>query len=356
MPLLQNLPYVKVNVLFTDTIIKFLIVNSALFCGMKMDKKLLLQEDGNTQKVKEISMMRDAQKLKMILGKLSWKILAMLAEEEMYPLQVARQLGIHEQKVYYHIRKLAKAGAITVEKEEKKKGATAKYYKTVSPAFGIEFPRGYKTIQSLSLLSMDEQIQGFFKEFINENGAFGGKIVVGSPAPHGPFKTSARDGHYAAHLALFIGQFAKMPAEFVVKLDVDVKAEKEEKNDLILVGGPGTNLLTQEINEFLPIRFNMQSSDQGFLLGGLSSQKTSRVYTADVAGLIAKIVNPWDNTNRIVVLAGNKAVGTKACVLALTNFWKKTLQGYHGNDAFATVIQGFDLDGDGKVDAIEVTE
>jgi DNA-binding transcriptional ArsR family regulator len=321
-----------------------------------MDKKLLLQDDDGTQKVKEISMMRDAQKLKMILGKLSWKILTMLFEKEMYPLEIARQLGVHEQKVYYHIRKLAKAGAITVQREEKKKGATAKYYKTVSPAFGIEFPRGYKTIPSLSLIGLEKQVQEFFKEFVNENGAFEGKIVVGSPAPHGPFKTCARDGHYAAHLALFIGQFAKMPADFAVKLDVDVKAEKEEKNNLILVGGPGTNLLTQEINEYLPIRFNMQSSDEGFLLGGLSSKKTSRVYTADVVGLIAKIVNPWDQTKRIVVLAGNKAVGTKACVLALANFWKKTLQEYHGEDTFATVIQGFDLDGDGKVDSIEVTE
>ncbi len=191
---------------------------------------------------------------------------------------------------------------------------------------------------------------------LSERNILDGKIVVGSPLPHGPFKTSARDGHYAAHLSLFLGQFAKMPSEFAVKLDVDVKAEKEEKNNLILVGGPGTNLLTQEINDYLPIKFIMQSSEQGFLLGGLQSQKTMRIYTSDVSGLVAKIVNPWEKTKRIIVLAGNKAVGTKACVLALTNFWKKTLQNYQGQDTFAVVIQGFDLDGDGKVDSIEVNE
>jgi DNA-binding transcriptional ArsR family regulator len=321
-----------------------------------MDKKLLLKEEGSTQKVKEISMMLNEQDLKMILGRLSWKILTMLSEEAMYPLEIARQLGVHEQKVYYHIRKLAQSGAITVEREEKKKGATAKYYKTVSQAFGIEFPQGYRVMQRPSLLGTSEQMQSFFKEFINKNGAFEGKIVVGSPTPHGPFKTSARDGHYAAHLTFFLGQFAKMPEEFAIKLDVDVKAEKEEKNNLILVGGPGTNLLTQELNGHLPIRFSMQSSAQGFLFGGLVSQKTNLVYTADVAGLVAKIPNPWDSTKRVIVLAGNKAVGTKACVLALTNFWKKTLQKYHGEDTFAAVIQGFDLDGDGKVDSIEVPE
>ena len=320
-----------------------------------MERKLLLKENGNIQEIKEICIINDSQKLKLILGSLSWKILTLLSKKEMYPLEIARQLGIHEQKVYYHIRKLAKSGAITVEREEKKKGATAKYYKTVSSAFGIEFPYGYKPVQNLCLLSIDEPLQAFFREFIT-NGIFDGKIVVGSPQPHGPFKTSARDGHYAAHLALFLGQFAKMPAEFSVKLDVDVKAEKEEKNNLILVGGPGTNLLTQEINDYLPIKFIMQSSEQGFLLGGLSSKKTLQVYTSDVSGLIAKIVNPWDKTKRIVVLAGNKAVGTKACVLALTNFWKKPLQKYKGEDTFAVVIHGFDLNGDGKVDSIEVNE
>ena len=321
-----------------------------------MNKKLLLHEEDKTQKVKEIAVIEDPQKLKMILDRLSWKILVMLSEKEMYPLEIARKLGVHEQKVYYHVRKLARAGAITVVREEKKKGAIAKYYKAVSPAFGIELPQGYKTIQRLSLIGMDEQIQKFFKEFIGKDGAFEGKIVVGSPTPHGPFKTSARDGHYASHLTFFLGQFAKMPEEFAIKLDVDVKAEKEEKNNLILVGGPGTNLLTQELNEYLPIRFNMQPSEQGFLFGGLVSRKTSNVYTADAVGLIAKIVNPWDDTKRIIVLAGNKAVGTKACVLALTNFWKKTLKGYNGEDTFAKVIQGFDLDGDGKVDSIEVLE
>jgi len=321
-----------------------------------MNKKLLLHEEDKTQKVKEIAIVEDPQKLKMMLNKLSWKILVLLSENEMYPLEIAKKLGIHEQKAYYHIRKLAKAGAITVAREEEKKGAMAKYYKTVSPAFGIELPQEYKPIKRLSLSSMNEQIQKFFKEFIKEDETFEGKIVVGSPMPHGPFKTSARDGHYASHLTFFLGQFVRLPNEFAIKLDVDVKAEKEEKNNLILVGGPGTNLLTQELNGHLPIRFNMQPSAQGFLFGGLVSKKTSNVYTADAVGLIAKIVNPWDRIKRIIVLAGNKAVGTKACVLALTNFWKKTLKNYHGEDTFATVIQGFDLDGDGKVDSIEILE
>jgi predicted P-loop ATPase len=98
------------------------------------------------------------------------------------------------------------------------------------------------------------------------------------------------------------------------------------------------------------------STEQGFIFGGLVSQKTKNIYTKDAIGILAKIVNPWDKNKRIIAIAGNKAVGTKACVLALTKFWKEALKNFNGNDAFATVIQGFDLDGDGKVDAIEVLE
>lgn len=321
-----------------------------------MDKKLLLHVEENMQKVKEIVMLKEPQKLRMILNNLTWKILLLLYKKEMYPMEIAKKLEIHEQRVYYHIRKLVKAGAIKVVREEEKKGATAKYYKPVSHAFGIELPNEYKILKRFSLLSIETKIQNFFEEFISENGVFEGKIVVGSPIPHGPFKTSARDGHYASHLTFFLGQFTSLPKEFAIKLDVDVKAEKEEKNNLILVGGPGTNLLTQELNEHLPIKFNMEPSKEGFLFGGLVSRKTFRTYNADTVGLIAKIVNPWNKDKRIIVLAGNKAVGTKACVLALTNFWKKTLKEYDGKAIFAKVIQGFDLDGDGKVDSIEILE
>jgi len=115
--------------------------------GRTMDKKLLLKEEGNVQKVKEIAIMHKPQDLKMILNTLSWRILALLNEKDMYPLEIARKLGVHEQKVYYHIRKLERSGAITVEHEEKKKGAIAKYYHTVSPAFGIELSDGYKPMQ-----------------------------------------------------------------------------------------------------------------------------------------------------------------------------------------------------------------
>ena len=320
-----------------------------------MKKRLLLKGEKGQREVKEVAVFDEPERLRAVLNKLSWRILELLGDKEMYPLEIAKKLKVHEQNVYYHIRKLAKAGVIKVVREERKKGATAKYYKTSFPAFGVELPFGYRRVKTISIPSIDEKMRRFLSPFLKD-GNFDGKIVVGSPDPHGPFKARARDGHYASYLALFLGQFVELPEDFTVKLDVDVKAEKEEDNNLILVGGPGTNLLTQEVNEFLPIRFNMMPSEHGFLLGGLVSEKTGNVYTSDVIGVIARIVNPWDKEKRIIILAGNKAVGTKACVIALAKFWREALRKFVDEGKFATVIQGFDLDGDGKVDSIEVLE
>jgi len=321
-----------------------------------MKKKLLLSGEGRECMAKDIAVFDDPERLKAVFNKLSWRILQCLSEKEMYPLEVAKKLKVHEQKVYYHIRKLARAGVVNVVREEEKKGAVAKYYKASFPALGVELPFGYRKIKTISVPSIDERTKEFLSPFLREDGAFDGKIVVGSPDPHGPFKARARDGHYASYLTLFIGQFVDLPENFAIKLDVDVKAEKDENNNLILVGGPGTNLITQEVNEFLPIRFNMMPSEHGFLLGGLVSEKTKNVYSADTIGVLARITNPWNKEKRIIILAGNKAVGTKACVLALAKFWKEALRNFGGEEEFATVIQGFDLDGDGKVDSIEVLE
>ena len=321
-----------------------------------MKKKLLIDEKGKTpQEVRQIAIYDNPEKLKNALNRLTWKILTMLNERDMYPMEVAKKLDIHEQIVYYHIRKLAKAGAIKLVRKEDKKGAVAKYYRAAFPAFGVELPFGYESVAVPLPTVLDANLKRFLSPLLAENGTFDGKIVVGSPEPHGPFKTVARDGHYVGYLTFFLGGLIRFPDEFVIKLDVDVKAEKDEGSNLILVGGPGTNLLTQEINDHLPIHFNMTPSKHGFLFGGLFSEKTKNVYTEDSIGLIAKIRNPWNNEKSVIVLAGNKAVGTKACVIGLSRFWKRILENYEG-EPYATVIKGFDLDGDGKIDSTEVLE
>ncbi|MCP8304667.1 MAG: ArsR family transcriptional regulator [archaeon] len=311
-----------------------------------MEKELMMIEDKDGPLMKSILIFDEPSSLRPILNPLGWKILNLLAQKPMYPADISRFLKIHEQKVYYHIRQMREIGLLSVEKEEFIKGALARYYRVSYPAFGVELPFGERRLNLPISAFMDEKMVSFFDEFLL-SGIFEGCIVVGSPEPHGPYKASARDGHYAVQLAFFLGQLSKMPKNFIVKLDADVKAEKEERNNLILIGGPGTNLITADINKHLPIRFNEKN-----YWAGLSNGQ-GRTFNSDRDGLIAKIPNPYDEKKSMIVLAGLRYIGTKSAVIAITNFSKEVLKDYHGERSWATVIRGFDLDGDGKVDSIE---
>jgi DNA-binding transcriptional ArsR family regulator len=308
-----------------------------------MKSKHLLTEKKDGSYMKKIAVVQP-ETMKSALHPIRWQILNMLCKEEMYPMEIAKKLGIHEQKVYNHIRKLEKAKMIKVVREEEFRGGTARFYTVNHPAFAVELPTGEKKVRMKKV--GEEKVMDFFSEF-NEDGRFAGSIVVGSPDAHGPFKSRARDGHYATHLALALGQFLDMPKEFVVKLDVDAK-----EGDSVVVGGPGTNMLCYKLNKHLPVRFNVKKTEQGFLFGGLFSDRTKKVYTEASTGVIAKVKK---DGRTYIVIAGVTAVGTKSAVIALTSFGSEALKNYNGAP-FAAVIQGFDLDGDGRVDSVEVLE
>lgn len=304
-----------------------------------MKKKLLVEKKGEKFFVKDIVTYENPEKLKVLLNETRVKILKLISKNPKKPSDIARTLGIHEQKVYYHIRQLKNAGIVKLNE----KGECEIEY----PAFGIELPFGERKVPSISQ-RIDKLLESFFSPII-KNGIFNGLIVTGSPDPHGPYKAIARDSHYGIYLGMFLGQFCEFPNNFIIKTDVDINAEKEEKNNLILIGGPGTNLITAKINKYLPIHFNEKNY-------WISIENNGKVYTSDTCGIIAKIKNPFDENKKIIVLAGLKVVGTKACIIGITKFYKKILRKYKGEKNWACVIQGFDLDGDGKIDSIEVLE
>ena len=82
---------------------------------------------------KEIS----AEHAKSVSSDLAHKILNLLAKEAMYPIDIAKALKVHEQKIYYHIRNLEKSGIIKIVRKETKQGATANFYSLTEPAFGL---------------------------------------------------------------------------------------------------------------------------------------------------------------------------------------------------------------------------
>ncbi|HXG07814.1 MAG TPA: helix-turn-helix domain-containing protein [Nitrososphaera sp.] len=313
-----------------------------------MEKRLVSERNGQTSS-KKIIVFRDVERMRVLSNPVAWRVMELLSKRPMYPAQVAKELKIYEQSAYYYIRKLVKIGAVEEVGSEFVRGGTARLYQTSSPAFGIEMDWGESKVAPLWFGSNHPSASRFFSSFVSGR-EFRGLLVVGAPDPHGPYKSSARDGHYAVHLAFFLGHITgAIPSDFVVKLDVDAKAEKVLTGyDLISIGGPGTNIVTAEFNRYLPIRF-----DEKNFWSGLTDESGNR-YSLDNHGLIAKIKNPYDTNSNIVVVAGVRSAGTKSAVIALTNYSEEVLKKYSGEDRWALVVQGFDMNSDGKIDHVDV--
>ena len=77
-------------------------------------------------------------------------------------------------------------------------------------------------------------------------------------------------------------------------------------------------------------------------------------YGLDNHGLIAKIKNPYDGNSSVIVVAGVRSAGTKSAVIALTNYSEEVLRRYNGEEDWALVVQGFDMNSDGKIDHVDV--
>ena len=311
-----------------------------------MTKRLLVKENGNKHFSKNIKIFESPENISRASSKMAWKILKMLNEKPMYPNELAKKLKIHEQKIYYHINKMLEAGLIEIIREESRHGASCKFFAPSASAFGFELPGGESEIK-FGKIETNTLLKDFLYEFIKD-GTFNGSIIVGSPAQHGPFLTSSRDGHYTGQLGLFLGNFCSTGNRFVVKLDTELRAEESHQRNMIILGGPLANMVCSDLNEKLKIKFNWDKSWE------IVSNKGS--YSEDVHGLIAKIDNPWDPEKKIILLSGIKYEGTKSCILGLTQQYKKVLKDYRKNKDFYRVIKGLDKDGDGKVDDIKVLE
>ena len=312
---------------------------------------ILIKEKDDQFFQKNITLTSNPEDLKGLLNETRWNILKTIAEKPRYPAQIAKILKIHEQKVDYHIKQLEAKGLIEVKTREEISGALAKYYNIKSYAYALELPYGDEKISDFSPKDTTDSTRQFLYPFI-KGGILNSKIVVGSPDPHGPYQVRARDSHYAIDIALFLGQFAKTPKQFSTKLDIDVISEKKQGTNMIILGGPLTNILTHDINNYLPIKFNLEK----YPFRGITSTKTGKTYNADNIGLIAKIVNPHNTEKSILLIAGNRFNGTKGAVLALTRHTKELINNYNGEDNWATIVEGLDMDGDGKVDSIKILE
>ena len=299
---------------------------------------------------KKIVVFDNVEHIRVLSNPLAWQIMQLLSDTPMYPIEIAKKLRIYEQSAYYYVRKLVEIGALEEAGINHVRGGTARLYHSSSPAFGIEMGWGQSQLDFQNRANYEHRhARRFFDDYIVNN-SFKGLIVVGAPDPHGPYRSSARDGHYAVQLAFFLGTISNIPSEFIVKLDADAKAEKViEGNNLISIGGPGTNIITAEFNKFLPIKFNEKNFWSGLVAGS-----SAKPYNLDNQGLIAKIKNPYNDGKYIIIVAGVRSIGTKSAVIALTNYSEEILKSYQNEEEWALVVQGFDMNADGKIDHVDI--
>ena len=177
-------------------------------------------------------------------------------------------------------------------------------------------------------------------------GHLNAKIVLGSPDAHGKYRARGSE-LCVAELAMLLGNYASAsyPLYF---LDTELR-EKEKKGNLIVVGGPKVNTLLMEVNSHLPIRFDEHSFAIKSILSGKS-------YEENVA-MLQIVENPFNRARKMLVVAGTTHLTTRVAILALIKEREKISKPNTSDSrVWAKVVQGFDEDGDGIADAVEVLE
>lgn len=314
---------------------------------MPMPKeRILFDPKSETGQVKRVLVSDKPDVFGPASGKVGQRILSLLSSGPKYPAEMARELNAHHQTVYYHIGRLERAGLITRVRSEHIRGGEANLFALASDGYAVEFPVKGEPMPTLKSSGRSKALGRFFKEFL-AGGEFDGWVVVGSPLQHGEAGTQARDGHYAVQLGFALGQFVNLPSKFPVKLDVDLRAEKLLSSNLVVVGGPRTNVIAEELNPHLKVRFSQ---------GGFWSSIVDldgKAHTSELDCIVEKIRNPWDPSKTCIIGAGLTGAGTKAAIIGICNFAEELFQKYRGGD-YAVLLRGVDKDGDGKVDSVEV--
>jgi len=306
-------------------------------------KSVFVENGGGTQRIYD-SMLVEPADLSIFSNGLAMKIIAELGKKPLCAMDLAKKLGQHEQKVYYHLRKMKDAGIVRLERSESRYGMTAKIYALVSPVIVTKlYDGGYQTTPSTEV--QNPEIKEALEPFVL-NGKLNAKIVIGAPIPHGSYGATARDGVHIIDLALFIGKFLNGNSMNSYKLDVEVN-EKDLKGNLILIGGPKINAVVNRINKELPIHFDAENE------WTIMSKLTGNNYNYDDDAVIIKLKNPFNKKNEILLLAGRHSRGLRSAIIAFTQHMEEIWKGNIENDKMiAKVVRGLDKDSDGIVDSV----
>ncbi|MCL4400828.1 MAG: winged helix-turn-helix domain-containing protein [Candidatus Parvarchaeota archaeon] len=307
-------------------------------------KTFILKTDNGEYSVNDTKIIENPDHLRAASNKLAIELLRILTKKPASLAELSKMLKIPQKKVLALITELEKMGMVAVQGNTPKRGDI---YKPAASSFAFELTDAKIKLAIKEQGINDEGTSKFYRKFIKD-GKFDGYIVVGSPDPHGEYKSIARDTHYALYLTMFFGQFCELPKNFPIVLDTDVIARNLFKQNLIVIGGPVTNLITRDINHSMPIKFEKEE--------GWGLKNKEGVHTRDYEGAVEKIRNPFDKTKDVILLGGVRNIGTLSSILAATRFSKLTFRTYNDEPLWSVLVRGYDIDGDGEIDSIETVK
>ncbi len=309
-------------------------------------KTLLVEHSGETQKIYR-SLVVEPRKLNILGSELAVKIVSELSRQPQCAMDLSRKLKQHEQKIYYHLRNLERAGMVKKVGTESRYGMTAKIYDVVSPVVSAKlYEDGYSVSNPEPM--KNPVVAEFLKPFI-QNGKLNAKILIGDPYPHGKFDAGGMDACYASELALLLGIHINQFPVNSVRLDIHV-TEEDLKENLIIIGCPKYNGISYKINQYLPIYFD---EDEDWKI---VSKITGKHYDNDLAGVVIKCNNPYNRNKKILVLAGRRTRGTQSAVMAVTKNLNELVKHADDTSTLAKVVRGVDANGDSVVDSIKILE
>jgi DNA-binding transcriptional ArsR family regulator len=292
------------------------------------------------------SILLPPSKMGIFNSDLALKIIEELVKEPACAMDLARRLDQHEQKIYYHLRRLEAAGVVKHIRSEKRYSMTAKIFGVVSPVVSTRlFDGGHKINRPMP--KVNAAMEKFFHPFI-QDGKLNARVIAGDPYPHGKYDKPARDPVRAFDVMVMLGSMLKEISYPIHQLDVDTGAD-DLKENLILIGSPKTNTIVDRMNVDMPITFD----PKGWTV---KSAKTGKSYDDGRVGIIIKADSPFAKGKKILMIAGVRTRGTQAAVLALTQNFNMVIKGMDENGNVMRIVEGHDTSGNKIIDSVKFLE
>ncbi len=307
-------------------------------------QSMFVENGGSTQRVYE-SMLVGPEDLSIFSNILARKIIAELAQQPLCAMDLSRKLGQHEQKIYYHLRKMVRAGIVKLDRNEPRYGMTAKIYSLVSPVVATKLYDDAYTTNPPIIIS-NQTFLDFMHPFIND-GVLNAKIIIGDTYAHGRFDTSSTEGPHAFDFAVLLGNHLKELKFPFYELDTEVSKDNL-KGHIILFGNPRTNTIIDKINDNGHKYFDNES--------GILSGVEKKLYEDPRTGIIIKDTNPFNKNKKMLIIGGVRTRGMQAAIIALTREINLLMTNHEKNDSFVHIVQGLDKDGDKRIDSVNIIE